>query len=142
MMVFEQLPFMANGKGYIGQRRTGLGVYDGTKGEFTRLTPPLMDVARTTLNEKRTAALLVASDYKNVKPLDNAVYKLDLVSGDCRCLSSGLTYTFKHAAWSDGEVVVTAADRRSTGVNQNARVYHLRDGRLDCLTYSDRKSVV
>ena len=40
MMVFEQLPFMANGKGYIGQRRIGLGVYDGTKGEFTRLTPP------------------------------------------------------------------------------------------------------
>ena len=54
MMVFEQLPFMANGKGYIGQRRTGLGVYDRARGEFTRLTPPLMDVARTALNAKRT----------------------------------------------------------------------------------------
>ena len=134
MMVFEQLPFMANGKGYIGQRRIGLGVYDGTKGEFTRLTPPLMDVARTALNAKRTAALLVASDYRDVKLPDNAVYELDLVSGDCRCLTPSLAYTFKHAAWSDGEVVVTAADRRSTGVNQNARVYHLRDGRLGCLT--------
>ena len=77
MMVFEQLSFMANGKGYIGQRRIGLGVYDGTKGEFTRLTPPLMDVARTALNARRTAALLVASDYRDVKLPDNAVYELN-----------------------------------------------------------------
>ena len=96
MMVFEQLPFMANGKGYIGQRRIGLGVYDGTKGKFTRLTPPLMDVARTALNAKRTAALLVASDYRDVKLPDNAVYELNLASGDCRCLTTGLAYTFKH----------------------------------------------
>ncbi len=134
LMIFEQLPFMANGKGYIGQRRTGLGVYDRTKGEFSRLTPPLMDVARTTLNGERTAALVVASDYKNVKPLDNGVYELDLVSGNCRCLTAGLSCTFKHAVWSDGEVVVAATDRKRTGVNQNVQIHHLRDGKLGCLT--------
>ena len=134
MLVFEQLPFMANGKGYIGQQRIGLGIHDRAKGTFTRLTSPLLDVTRTTLNEDRSAVLIVGSDYKHVRTLDNGVYELDLVSGDCRCLSSELQYTFKHAAWSDGEVVVTATDRRSTGVNQNARIYHLREGRLGCLT--------
>ena len=61
--------------------------------------PPLMDVARTTLNAKRTAALLVASDYRDVKLPDNAVYELDLASGDCRCLTPGLAYTTTSAPW-------------------------------------------
>lgn len=134
VMIFEQLPFMANGKGYIGQRRTGLGIYDRTTGEFKRLTSPTMDVVRTTLNSERTAVLVVAADYKDVKPLDNGVYELNLDSGTCKNLAEGLACTFKHAAWSDGEVVVTATDRKRTGVNQNVQIHRLGDGELVCLT--------
>ncbi|NLL37517.1 MAG: S9 family peptidase [Fretibacterium sp.] len=136
LMIFEQIPFMANGKGYTGQARVGLGVYDLNTGEFRRLTPPLMDTTRVTLSEDRTRALLVASSYQGLKPLDNNVYELDLASGSLKNLSEGLSFTFKHAVWDrDGKkVVVTATDRRMTGANQNPLFYLLEDGTLTSLS--------
>ena len=133
-MVFEQVPFMANGQGYVGQRRMGLGVYDLKSGEFRRLTPPALDVGRAALNEDRTKALVVGWDYKDVKPMNNGVYELDLVLEDFRPLSAGLHYTFKHAAWDDEAIIVTATDRRTAGVNENPKVYLLEGGRMNCLT--------
>ena len=136
VMIFEQLPFMANGKGYIGQRRVGLGVYDPASWEFKRLTSGTLDVGHTSLDADRGRVLFVGWDYEptGVKPLDNGVYELDLASGECRLLSEGLVYGFKHAEWCDGAVVVSATDRKAMGVNENPKVYVLKDGELDCLT--------
>ena len=134
-MTFEQVPFMTNGKGYTGQVRTGLGVHDGTRGAFQRLTPPTMDVTHVTLNEDRTEALIVARDYKDLKPLDNGVYRLDLTSGQCELLTVGMEFTFSCAVWDeDGDIIVTATDRRAFGANENPKLWLLQEGGLLCLT--------
>ena len=144
-MVFDQVPFMANGKGYVGQNRTGLGLYDAERKEFRRLTSPTLDVSCVTLNKERTAALLVAADYTDVKPLNNGVYRLDLESGKCEPLSSGLDVTFSCAIWDEGQeplpseedILVTATDHRAQGVNENPAICLLEDGDLICLASPD-----
>ena len=136
VMIFEQIPFMANGKGYIGQRRTALAVFDVDTRELRRLTPPLMDVSRYVLNEQKTEALIVGVEYQGVKPVNNAVYKLDLVTGAIQCLSKGLldvAFTFVHAAWLGDKVLVAGTDRKQ-GVCSNFKFYILGDGKLQCLT--------
>ncbi|MBR1673220.1 MAG: S9 family peptidase, partial [Fretibacterium sp.] len=133
-MVFDQVPFMANGKGYTDQRRTGLGVYDTAKGEFRRLTSPDVDVSCVTLNEDRTAALFVAAAYQDVKPLDNGVCRLDLETGRCELLTSGLDYTFSCAVWDEQDILVTATDRQAHGVNEDPKVWLLENGEMIPLT--------
>ena len=136
LMVFEQLPFMANGKGYIGQQRTALCLYNAKTEELKRLTPPLMDVARYTLNKSGAEVLIVGTEYKDVKPSTNAVYSMDLFTGSMRCLSGGLpcAFAFKHAAWVGDAVVVTGTDQKKMGVNENLKFYVLRGDGLECLT--------
>ncbi|MCR5347656.1 MAG: S9 family peptidase [Fretibacterium sp.] len=136
-MIFDQVPFMANGKGYVGQRRTGLGIYDTARKEFRRLTSPILDVSCVTLNDERTAALIVASAYEDVKPINNGVYRLDLASGKCELLSSGLDVTFSCAVWDEEDILVTVTDHQAQGVNENPDICLLKDGELICLTAPD-----
>lgn len=133
VMIFEQLPFMANGKGYIGQRRTGLCLYDTQTAEAKRLTPPLLDMGRFVLNNAKTELLIVGTEYKDVKPISNAVYRMTLSDGSFECLTSGLDYTFKHAAYVGEKIAVTATDRKTSGANENPKFFFL-DKALTCLS--------
>jgi dipeptidyl aminopeptidase/acylaminoacyl peptidase len=134
IMIFEQVPFMANGKGYIGQQRTALAIYDASTRELKRLTPPSMEVFRYSMNKSKTKALIVGVDYQNVKPAKNAVYKMDLFTGETECLSEGLSFAFSYAAWLNDTVLVTGTDHKSMGVNENLKFYVLEDRQLRCLT--------
>jgi dipeptidyl aminopeptidase/acylaminoacyl peptidase len=138
MLVFDQIPFLANGRGFTGQQRTALALYDAKTGEFRRLTPPQMEVTRYTLNRSRTEALIVGAEYTNVKPLSNAVYKMDLFTGAwqrlCGDPGKDAAFTFSHAAWWGDVILLSGTDRQRTGVNENPKFYVLVDGQPECLT--------
>ena len=133
-MIFEQVPFMANGKGYIGQRRVGLGVFDIPSGKFTRLLPETVDVSHVELNGERTRALVVGCDYKDVKPVCNSVWEVDLASGACSLLTGTLPFTFKCAVWAGEDILVTATDHKARGVNEDPKIWLLENGELTCMT--------
>ncbi|WP_302294989.1 S9 family peptidase [Pyramidobacter piscolens] len=132
--VIEQLPFTANGKGFVCQRRTGLAVYDAASGGFTRVTPEHMEVARCHLSDDGRKALLVAVEYTDVKPTTNHVYELDLGTGELSCLSEGLTFGFKDAGWYKDGALVTGSDQKTVGVNQNIQFFFLKGKKLDAVT--------
>ena len=132
--VIEQLPFTANGKGFVCQRRTGLAVYDAASGGFTRVTPEHMEVARCHLSDDGRKALLVAVEYTDVKPTTNHVYELDLSTGALACLSEGLSFGFKDAGWYKDGALVTGSDQKTVGVNQNIQFFFLRDKKLTAVT--------
>jgi dipeptidyl aminopeptidase/acylaminoacyl peptidase len=144
MLVFDQIPFLANGRGFVGQQRTALALYDLKTQEFRLLTPPTMEVSRYTLNRSRTEALIVGTDYTNVKPLGNAVYKMDLFTGAWQRLcgdpdagknpASDHTFTFSHAAWWGDVILLSGTDHRKNGINENLKFYVLVDGQPECLT--------
>ncbi|GHV37681.1 S9 family peptidase [Synergistales bacterium] len=129
MMVFEQVPFMTNGKGFTGQQRAALAIYDADTGKFNFLTPPLFDTLRFATGRGKTEALLVGVEYKDLKPETNAVYKIDLTSGEMELLSAcAPLFTFAHAAWWNDAVVVTGTDRQRWGANENIKFYILQGG--------------
>ncbi len=133
-MIFDQVPFMANGRGYIGQQRTVLALYNLRTRELTRLTPEFMDVERYFPNAGGSEALLVGSEYRDVKPSTNAVYRLDLFTGSIRRLSGERPFSFAYAAWLGEAVIVTGTDQQAMGVNENLKFYVLKNGEPECLT--------
>ncbi|MDR2175689.1 MAG: S9 family peptidase [Synergistaceae bacterium] len=139
LLVFNQIPFLANGRGFVGQQRTALALYDAKTREFRRLTPPSMEVSRCTLNRSRTEALIVGVEYTDVKPLGSAVYKMDLFTGALRRLcgepdKNEDAFTFSHAAWWGDVILLSGTNRRKAGVNENLKFYVLVDGQPECLT--------
>ena len=138
MLVFDQIPFLSNGRGFTGQQRTALALYDAKTREFRRLTPPTMEIFRYTLNRSRTEALIVGAEYTNVKPQDSAVYKMDLFTGALKhlCGNPGKDepFTFSHAAWWGDVILLSGTDRRKNGINENLKFYVLVDGQPECLT--------
>ncbi|GHS94214.1 S9 family peptidase [Synergistales bacterium] len=128
MMVFEQVPLMTNGKGFTGQQRTALAIYNSQTKEFSLLTPPLFDVLRAFTLSGKSEALVVGVEYKDVKPETNAVYKINLVSGEMKILSAcAPDFTFAHAAWWNDAVIVTGTDRQKSGANENLKFYILNE---------------
>ena len=131
--VYTQIPFWQNGKGFTGQKRTALAVWSPDGSEMKRLTPESMDVMSCVLSHDRKKALVIATDYKTVRPLANHVYELDLASGEMTCLSEGLKYGFKAAGWSDGRVIVVAGNLERYGERGNPTIYELKDRTMTCL---------
>ncbi|MGI6074987.1 MAG: prolyl oligopeptidase family serine peptidase [Pyramidobacter sp.] len=132
-LVIEQLPFLANGKGFICQRRTALALYDSADGSLTRLTPEHMDVMRCKLDNSRKTALFTAVEYVDVKPTENSLYEIDLETGAIKCLTKGLSFGFDNFVRAGNRIVVSGSDHKAVGVNQNINVYELADGKLSCL---------
>ncbi len=133
-MVIEQVPFLANGRGFVCQSRRAVALYDTSTGTLSRLTPEHMDVLRCVPSDDRTKILLVATDYVDVKPTTNHVYELDLASGNLICLSENLVFNFKNAGYVDGRVIVSGCDRACGPVNKNSKFFELAGGKLTCLT--------
>lgn len=132
--VYTQIPFLSNGKGFTGQRRQALALWNQKTGELKRLTPEFMDVERCVLSPDGKKALFVAMEYRTVMPMSNHVWEMDLSDGAAACLSAGLDYSFKAAGYLDGRVIAAAADRKTYGLNQNPQFFELAEGRMTCLT--------
>ena len=132
--VIEQVPFTANGKGFVCQRRTSLGIYDASESSFAWITSPHMEVMRWHLNEKRDSILFIGVEYTDVKPTKNHVYEYTLRSGQTACLSEGCSFAFKDANWCENGVLVTGSDQKHGGVNQNIKFFLLNNKTLVPLT--------
>lgn len=133
-MVITQLPFLANGRGFVCQERNALGIFDTETGSFTRLSPEFMDVETVHVCSDCNKAILIARDYVDVKPTFNHVYVLDLESGKISCKSGGIDFNFKDARPYKGEILVTGCDQKVMGVNSDSSFFILKDGGLTCFT--------
>lgn len=133
-MVFDELPIMANGSGFLCQKRTAVAIYDTAGGALSRLTPLKLDVTKMHVSEDGSRALLVGVEFSDVKPFTNNVYELRIASNTLTCLSEGLKFTFKDVGWWNERIVVSGNDQKTGGVNQNSKFYELLDGKLTCLS--------
>ncbi|MDD4835627.1 MAG: S9 family peptidase [Dethiosulfovibrio sp.] len=132
-MVFSQVPFCSNGKGYTAQSRTGLYLYRiGENPE--KLTPDTLDVERFRLSPDGTKALITGKDYSDVKPIFSELWELDLRSKRMEPLISGDGFDCRCADYLDDKVVLSGSDLSKHGINQNASLFSLENGVLREIT--------
>lgn len=132
-MVFTQVPFCSNGKGYTAQSRTGLYLYKvGEKPK--KLTPETLDVERFRLSPDGGKALLTGKDYRDVKPLFSELRELDLGSMRLEVLMASNNFDCRCADYLDDKIVLSGSDLSKHGINQNASLFWLEDGTLREIT--------
>ncbi|MDR1731902.1 MAG: S9 family peptidase [Synergistaceae bacterium] len=135
-MIFEQVPFCSNGKGFTGQRRTALSLFSVSSGELKRLSPAEMDVGQVRLRPDRGLALAVGRSYRDEMPETSGVWSFDLRSGTVAPVLEQGSFNWNCAAPlpRDDGILLTGTDMKRYGHNENARFYLLREGKPECLT--------
>ncbi len=133
-MIFKQVPFCSNGKGFTGQKRTTLSLLSVSQEDLRCLSPEGMDVGQVRLSRDRKRVLATGRTYGDVMPETSSVWEFDLESGAAaELLPQGqAAYTCADAFGSG--ILMTATDMKRHGHNENARFFLFKDGELNCLT--------
>ncbi|WP_241760466.1 S9 family peptidase [Dethiosulfovibrio peptidovorans] len=126
-MVFEQVPFCSNGKGYTAQKRTALYIYE-RGGEARKLTPDTLDVDRYRLSPDKTKVLITGPDFTDVRPIRSGLRELDLKTGEIDELIPDGAFACKCADYLDESVVLTGSKLDRHGINENVAFHVLKDG--------------
>lgn len=138
-MVFEQVPFCSNGKGYTAQRRTGIFLYEIGK-EPRRLTPETLDAGRFRPSPDGTRVLVAGPDYENLKPLFSGLLEIQIATGEITVLLDGRGFDCRCADYMDGRIVLTGKDQKKHGINQNSSFFVLeQDGLRELVPGLDRR---
>ncbi len=132
-MVFEQVPFCSNGKGYTAQSRTGIFLY--RIGDTPRrLTPETLDACRFRPSSDGTRVLVAGPDYVDVKPIYSGLREIDIATGKATVLLPDEGFDCRCADYLGDEIVLSGCDLSRNGVNQNASFFRLEDGELREIT--------
>ena len=134
-MVFQQIPFNSNGKGFTAQQRSRLSLLTLEGSKLEDLTPETMDVRQVRLSPDGTRVLLTGVDYEDVMPLTTGVWEIDLSSKALKERLPQGQYAWGCAAFFEGEVLLAGTDMKRHGLNENKRFFMAREGAAPrCLT--------
>jgi dipeptidyl aminopeptidase/acylaminoacyl peptidase len=135
--ILEEIPFWANGKGFVSLERTHAFLFTPSTGQLVDLTPGPLDIAAATLNEDKTKALCVGQEFQGKRPQTSSLYVLDLVEGQCRQVPDSEPFQYRYGHFlGDGTALATGSAMQSYGLNENPRFYlvDLSTGRRQLLT--------
>ncbi len=140
-VVFDEIPFWANGKGITNKKREHLFVKDLEEGEEEELTPNALQVEEYDVSEGR--AVFVGAKFVDKFPVSNAVYSVDL-EGEKPEKLTGKEWNFDLVQFiEEDRAVVSASDMEEYGLNQNKKLYGLdiTRGEVTPLTPGRDKSI-
>lgn len=116
--IFDELPFWANGRGYVSGRRSVLFLFDEKKNELRQLTDNDTDVGYFSIENNRL--LYIACTWRDILPQTAGLYCMDLDSEDVTCLMENDRMRIDQARFCGENVVFTATDRKKWGDGQIA----------------------
>ena len=119
--VLEEIPFCANGRGYISRLRRTLYLYDGSSGDCRRITPEYFDVESADANGNRI--VYTGREYDS-RASDNREARLyDLTTGETVRLTSPEKYGVHLALLAGTRVVLGMTDHEPWGMSQYDDLY-------------------
>ncbi len=133
--VLDEIPFWANGEGFINKTRNRLYIY--RDGEISPITDEYTNVEILSLNKDKSMAVMCSRKYVDKMPFTNEIYLYDIASGKLDMLDDGNELSHDYADFIDGENVVSAAsDMERYGVNENQKfyLYDVKTGRRSLIT--------
>lgn len=118
--VLETIPFWSNGRGFISGTRTRIYQYNLVENTWKPLTGEELDVSSVSLNPTRTQAVVIASEYRSKRELDNQLYLLDLQNGELTLLANPEHFRFYFADFlNENQLICVGNDGKVYGLNQN-----------------------
>ncbi|WP_040210433.1 alpha/beta hydrolase family protein [Clostridium polynesiense] len=144
--VLEEIPFWSNGGGFTNKKRNRLYSYNEASHDIEEITDESVDVDLFNINEDKSKAVLLLSDFKDKRELTNLIAVYDIKSKKLQIYdyqasegetenSEGLSHSFADFI-SDDRVIYSATNMKRYGVNENDKFYilDLNSGKSVCIT--------
>lgn len=133
--VLDEIPFWANGEGFINKKRNRLYLFDkGTK-DIVPISGQFENISVTGVRDGK--ALYVSENYTNKLELTNELYLYDLYSEKATRLVDEDKFSIFFAEFVGDEIIFTASAMDKYGLNQNPCFYKLKNGEAELLSYHD-----
>lgn len=133
--VLDEIPFWANGEGFINKKRNRLYLYDkGTK-DILPISNQYENVEITSVKDGK--ALYISQSYTNKMELTNELYLYELYSKKNTKLIDEEEFSIVFAEFVGDEVIICASTMDKFGLNQNPYFYKLKNGEAELLSVHD-----
>lgn len=116
-----EVPFLANGEGFVSGKRNRIHLYDERSGKLTAVTEPMFHVAGMKVCDGKI--FYIGQEFCDVKSLKNGVYLYDAETGATDCLLEPNQYLVKGFEVSHDKVVLNLTDGLSYGNGENGDFY-------------------
>lgn len=135
--ILEEIPFWANGSGFIGNKSYRLYIYNTKTGECKPVSQEAIGVESFNLNKDKTKLVYTVETYqKGVLALTNDVYIYDFKEETTELLSKN-QYSCGYINFiDDNNIIFIGTDGKSYGLNENRKIYSLNivTKEIKCLT--------
>ena len=133
--VLTEIPFWSNGVGFTNGQRNRLYIYDKSTATMTAITGE-WENARYCSN-KDGKILFINHEFIGKQGRTGGLYEYDMASGEVSTLIPDGVYNFGMAEYFGGEILCTASDSSTYGINENKNFYLVKDGKLEQLAVHD-----
>lgn len=135
--ILEEIPFWANGAGFIGNNKNRLYIYNTITGEYKPVSSEFLGVESFNLNKDKTKLVYSVETYeKGVLALSTDVYIHDLKEKTTEPLLNN-QYSCDYVNFlDDNHIIFIGTDGKSYGLNENRKIYSLNivTKEVKCLT--------
>ena len=135
--VLDEIPFWANGAGFINKNRTRLYLYDVNAGSGQALTAPELDVEEYSLNGDKTKIIFTAMKYEGKMEIENALYLYDLNTKVTEQITPSEKFIYDNPHFmGEDTIICTGKNMERYGLNENSQFYlvNLQTRERVCIT--------
>ena len=115
--VLEELPYWANGAGFVSRIRETLYLYDAKADTCTALTEPFFNTSGFSFNEKQI--VYFGSSYTELLNYKAGIYSYDLTTGETTTIVEPDTYEVRGVACDENGFWFLATDMARYGTSQS-----------------------
>ena len=123
--VCDELPFVADGRGFVNKERHSLYLYDTDRQQLTALTEPEFETSQSTVSPDGRYIAFSGVSYGRMYVRTHGVFLHDTLSGQIRTLLTPGSYQIMGLAFLGEELVVAAAPWNGEGPFPNHHLYTL-----------------
>ena len=121
-LVLEEVPFWANGEGYVSRLRQSLAIADG-KGKCEVITTPYFHVRNFKVNAAGTKILYSGLEFQHALKLESGLYLYDVKTKQTEILIKQGQLCISEFDFMKDEIIFTATDMKKWGMGQNKSFY-------------------
>ena len=127
---FEEIPFWANGGGFISRKRSRLYLYDVKNMIGESLTDEFTSVGDFQLDKERGEILFTKSTYKDKAPIYSQLMLYTVKDKKATEINKDLPFMYGDIQFFGKYILFTGSDGKKYGINQDADIYVIERSNL------------
>ncbi len=136
-LIFDEIPFWANGQGITNKNRNNISIFIKSTGEIKRISEKFTNVIGYTLSEDKTKLLFWGPTYTDMMPIRHELFEHDLGSGYTRKLVDEGLYNIYKAQYFCGKIIFEGSDKKHNS-SQNPQLFVVgKDKNISQVAYYD-----